>query len=68
MRVRHTRKAASAVSSHKCQGAAALAAPLAPASTQAVASSRPITTGAIPCLKARTARRSRLRWPQRVAK
>ena len=63
--MRHTSSAHTAVSSHRAQSVAGLLWAL--PSSQAVASRSPITTGAMPCLKARTLRRSRLRWPQRVA-
>ncbi|MOA51997.1 hypothetical protein D3C78_1752150 [compost metagenome] len=66
MRVRQTTSAATPLSSHRCQAGTPVDW-LPPASTQPVAMSSPTTTGAMPCLKARTSRRVRLRWPQRVA-
>ena len=50
--MRHTSRVVAAVMAHS--GQLTISAPWARVSTQAVASSKPMTTGAMPCLKART--------------
>jgi hypothetical protein len=65
MRVRQTRRVATAVSSHRRQSS--LGRSWTAISSQPVAISSAITMGASPALKARTERKWRFAWAHRVA-
>ena len=63
--MRQTISAVTTVTPHTGQSLSEL--PLALARIQPVAINSATTMGAMPCLKARTARKSRLRWPHWAA-